>query len=67
MSENSHENRIMTIEEVSLYLRIPVSTIYLLAQKGKLKGAKFGRHWRFLESEILSYLQSNGKGDAHAA
>ena len=61
MSESTPQSRIMTIQEVSLYLRIPISTIYALAQKGKLKGAKFGRHWRFLESEILGHLQGNGQ------
>ncbi len=44
----------MTIKEVSNLLRIPLSTLYVLAKQGKLKGAKFGRQWRFLEEDILN-------------
>ena len=49
-------HRILTIQEVSQFLRIPLSTIYLLAKKGQLPGIKLGRHWRFLESDILDYF-----------
>lgn len=37
----------MTIEEVSEYLRVPVSSLYKLAQQGKIPASKVGRHWRF--------------------
>jgi len=57
-SEN-HSPRVMTIKEVSEYLRIPVSTIYELASQGKLRGGKFGKHWRFLEQDILNYLHGD--------
>ena len=59
------ENKVMTIKEVSEFLRIPLSTIYALAKQGKIKGAKFGRQWRFLEQDIVDYL--HGKGSLHAA
>lgn len=52
----------MTIKEVSAYLRIPVSTIYDLAGKGKIRGVKFGKHWRFLEEDILHYLHYGDRG-----
>ena len=61
MAENGNGNRVMTINKVSVFLRIPISTIYLLAKQGKLKGAKFGKHWRFLEGDILNYLHGNGR------
>ena len=48
---------ILTIEEVSEYLRVPRSTVYRLAKNGKLGGVKVGRHWRFLEEQILNYLR----------
>ena len=38
---------IMNIEETSRYLRIPVSSLYKLAQSGKIPCQKIGRHWRF--------------------
>ena len=59
------ENKVMTIKEVSDFLRIPLSTVYLLAKTGKLRGGKFGRHWRFDEQDILDYL--HGKGQRYAA
>ena len=49
--------RVMTIKEVSHFLKIPISTIYFLAQKGKIKGAKFGKHWRFIQQDIVDYLR----------
>lgn len=55
MKENG--NKILTIQEVSAYLKIPVSTIDYLAQQGKLQGRKFGRHWRFLEEDIINYFR----------
>ena len=64
-NENRNVNKIMTVQDVSTFLKIPVSTIYILAKQGKLKGAKFGRHWRFLEQDIVDYL--HGKGSAYAA
>ena len=67
MEENnfSLENEILTIQEVSHFLRIPVSTIYSLAQKGKLRGAKIGRQWRFLREEIVNYLR--GEAESYAS
>jgi len=51
--------KIMTAQEVSDLLRIPLSTIYDLAAKGKIRGVKFGKHWRFLEEEIIRYFRGS--------
>ncbi len=53
---NGSKNQVLTIKEVSHYLRIPASTVYDLARAGKIKGRKFGKHWRFLEEVIASYF-----------
>ncbi|MBI3313080.1 MAG: helix-turn-helix domain-containing protein [Candidatus Omnitrophica bacterium] len=53
--------RVLTIKEVSELVRIPVATIYVLAQQGKLRAAKFGRQWRFLEQDILNYFRQGGE------
>lgn len=50
------KEKLMTALEVSRYLRVPLSTIYELAAKGKLRAVKFGRHWRFVEDD----LKTNG-------
>ena len=43
---------ILNIKEVSNYLKIPVSTIYKLAQDGKVPAVKVGKHWRFLKRDL---------------
>jgi len=60
-NNNSNQNGIMTVSEVSAFLRIPTSTIYELANKGKIKGVKISKHWRFLKEDIERYLY----GDRH--
>ena len=49
---------IMTVKDVSRFLKLPLSTIYDLVKHGRLRGVKFGRQWRFLEEDILSYFRS---------
>lgn len=46
----NHE--ILNIKEVSDYLKIPVSTVYKLAQDGKVPAIKVGKHWRFLKRDL---------------
>ena len=47
---------VMTIEETSQYLRVPVSSLYKLAQAGKIPCQKVGRHWRFRRQAIDRWL-----------
>ncbi len=66
----SEPPEMMTIEEVAQFLRIPVSSVYKLAQAGKLPGAKLGRHWRFYRQSLLEWIAAqsaaglNAKGKA---
>lgn len=46
-----------TAEEISAYLRIPLSTIYKLAQDKVLPGFKVGKHWRFRRETILGWIK----------
>jgi|GEM_PF-1019339 excisionase family DNA binding protein len=48
---------VMGIEEVGKYLKIPKSTVYKLAQEGKIPGQKVGRHWRFLRMAVDEWLR----------
>ena len=48
---------VMTIYEVSEYLRIPISSLYRLAQYGKIPCRKVGRHWRFRREAIERWLE----------
>ena len=56
MASNSSE--VMTIEELSGYLKVSKSTLYKLAQEGSLPGQKVGKHWRFHRDVIDRWLGS---------
>jgi excisionase family DNA binding protein len=52
---------ILDIKDVANYLRIPVSTIYKLAQDGRVPAVKVGKHWRFLKKDLqLLFVQKGG-------
>ena len=48
---------VMTIDELCAYLKVPKSTLYKLAQEGKVPGQKVGRHWRFHREAIDEWLK----------
>jgi excisionase family DNA binding protein len=52
---------VMTIEELAAYLKIPKSTLYKLAQEGRVPGQKVGRHWRFHREAIDKWLTEGQK------
>ncbi len=52
---------VMNIKEVSGYLKIPISTIYKLAQSGEIPAAKVGKHWRFMKKDIDHLFKKNLK------
>ena len=54
ISNSENGNKILTIQELSEYLKVPLSTLYGLTQKGKIPAIKVGKHWRYLEKDILS-------------
>ncbi|MFH1107952.1 MAG: helix-turn-helix domain-containing protein [Planctomycetota bacterium] len=47
---------VLTITELSAYLKISKSTLYKLAQEGKVPGQKVGRHWRFHKEVVDEWL-----------
>ena len=57
---------ILTISEAAQYLRISLSSLYKLAQKGRIPAQKVGKHWRFRREAIDRWLEqakplTNGK------
>ena len=52
----SPPDAVMTIKELGKYLKISRSTLYKLAQEGKLPGQKVGRHWRFHREAVDEWL-----------
>jgi len=49
-------SEILTIDEAAVLLRIPVSTVYRLAQEGKIPAQKVGRHWRFHRQTLVQWV-----------
>lgn len=69
----SLEPKIITISELSNYLRVHRSTLYRLLKKGQLPGFKIGSDWRFnveaidrwrMEESTPRQMAENG-GHAH--
>ncbi len=59
-------DEIMTIEELSNYLKIPRSTLYKLVQSGKLPGQKIGKQWRFGKKSIDQWI-NDGSGNLNGS
>ncbi len=53
---------ILNIKEVADYLRLPVSTIYKLAQDGRIPAVKVGKHWRFLKKDLQLLFAQKKEG-----
>ena len=47
---------VLTIDELSVYLKISKSTLYKLVREGKIPCQKIGRHWRFRKETIDKWL-----------
>lgn len=50
-------NDVLTLEELSVYLKIPRSTLYKIVREGKIPCQKVGRHWRFRKAAIDRWLE----------
>lgn len=49
-------SQVLTIQELSEYLKVPKSTLYKLVREGKIPRQKIGRHWRFHKEAIDRWL-----------
>jgi excisionase family DNA binding protein len=54
-------DEIMSIRDISLYLKINEKTIYKLAKKNLLPGIKVGGMYRFKKEAVDSWLMDSGK------
>ena len=60
---NTSEVPVLTVDEAAAYLRIPKSSLYKLAQEGKIPSQKVGRHWRFHRETLDLWLMGSMKID----
>jgi excisionase family DNA binding protein len=50
---------ILTIRDVATYLKLPVSTVYRLAERRDLPGHKVGRQWRFHKNVLDDWFRQH--------
>ena len=56
------ENAVMTVREVSEYLKLAESTIYKLVEEGKVPGCrKIGGAWRFSRKRLEEWVRGEGQ------
>ncbi len=67
--ERRESNRLLTVEEVSSLLHVPVSWVYGRMRKRSLErlpAYRLGKYWRFCEDEIHAWVRRQSRGH-HAA
>jgi excisionase family DNA binding protein len=50
----------LDLDGLENYLGIRKSTLYRLAQQGRLPGHKIGRAWRFDQNEVDEWIKAGG-------
>jgi excisionase family DNA binding protein len=50
-------DKFLTVDELSGYIKIPKPTIYMLLSKRRIPGAKVGRQWRFNKDSIDKWME----------
>jgi len=51
----------LTLEQIAKYLQMSASSIYKMAQGGKIPAHKVGRQWRFKKEEIDKWVEKSCK------
>jgi len=59
----THQTKLVTVKELSNYLRVHPSTIYRLLKEGELPGFKLGSDWRFNLEAIHRWRADQGEED----
>ena len=55
---NNEVKDVLTVSEAADYLRIPKSSVYKLAQEGRIPCQKVGRHWRFHRKTLEHWISN---------
>jgi excisionase family DNA binding protein len=56
--DNNPED-ILTIEELSVSLKIPKPSLYKVVREGKIPCQKIGPHWRFRKAALDRWLEAS--------
>ncbi len=57
----NEDTSIMTLKELSAYLKIPESTLYKIVREGGIPAQKIGKHWRFNRVAIDAWISSGAR------
>ena len=57
MEPNMEKEEILTIQEVSTFLKSHPDTIYKLARKGEIPSLRVGKNWRFRKKSLEAWLE----------
>ena len=52
-------NNLLTVKEVSYFLKLSVITIYKYIREQKLEAIEFGGHYRIEKSELLTFVKKH--------
>jgi len=56
------DSNIFNVADVANYLKLPISTVYRLAERREIPGHKVGRQWRFQRAVIDEWLRRRSEG-----
>jgi len=60
---NADQDAVLTVQEVSQYLKLAKSTVYNLAREGILPGRKVGGTWRFSRKKLDEWLEQSKQNE----
>ena len=52
---------LLTLKELSRYLKISKPTLYKMAEKGKIPSLKIANQWRFKKEDISTWIEKQRK------
>jgi excisionase family DNA binding protein len=52
---------LLTLKELSKYLKISKPTVYKMVEQGKIPALKIANQWRFKKGDIDSWLETQRK------
>ena len=58
-------DEVLTIAELSDYLKIPKSTLYKIVRSGHVPCMKVGKHWRFCKAAIDAWLANQNPRESN--
>jgi excisionase family DNA binding protein len=54
-------DELITLEELSRYLKISKPTLYKMVERGKIPALKIANQWRFKKEDISSWVEKQRK------